>query len=124
MTDFSALYAAADKAGQDAVKALSVKAMVVGSAKGIFSNEIDYSKPTYLIEDGACGFAWINLKGNSAFGKWAKAAGKAAKDYPSGLSIWVSAFNQSLQKKEAYAYAFAKVLQDNGVYAVAGSRMD
>jgi hypothetical protein len=33
-------------------------------------------------------------------------------------------FNQSLQKKEAYAYAFAKVLNQAGINAHVESRMD
>lgn len=46
--------------------------------------------------------------------------------YYGGVSIWVGGFGQSVQRKEAYANAFAEVLNERveGVRAYAGSRMD
>ena len=44
--------------------------------------------------------------------------------FEGGYMIWISAYNQSLQKKEAYAVAFAEVLSKNGIRAYAMSRMD
>lgn len=124
--DCYAIYAKADAAGREAVEKLRVVPMVVGHAKGIFSNEIDYSKETYFVEDGVCGFAWVNVKpANSKFAKFLKLNLRARNDsYLGGVSLSISQYNQSLQKKEAYAYAFAKVLNEAGIRAYANSRMD
>ena len=77
------------------------------------------------IDDGVCGFAWVNVKpGNSPFANWAKKAGLARKAYEGGVQFWVGDFSQSMARKEDYAYAFAKVLNDAGVKAYANSRID
>jgi len=78
----------------------------------------------WVVPDGMCGFAWVSFPGNTAFGRWAKKVMGAGKHYPSGLAHWVSDFNQSIARKEAYAHAFAKVLQDAGIDCHAGSRLD
>jgi len=79
---------------------------------------------TWVVEDGVCGFAWIKFPGNSSFGRWMKKQGLARKAYPSGLSYWVSEFNQSMNRKEAFASAAAEVLRKHGIKAYSGSRMD
>lgn len=123
--DFAALYAKADAAGKAAATACVPTPMVVGSPTTLLGNDIDPNKPTYYVADGVCGFAWIKLKGNTPFGRWTKKKGLAKPAYPNGLSIWVSAYGQSMARKEAYARAFAKVLNENGVSdAYADSRMD
>jgi len=120
------LFAEAVNAGKAAVAAAKVVPMVVGEAKGLLSNEIDYSKQTYFVEDGVCGFAAIIVKpANSKFAKFLKEMGIARRDsYNGGVRMAVHEYNQSLQKKEAYAYAFAKVLREAGVNARVESRMD
>lgn len=85
---------------------------------------IDQGIPIDRIDDGACGFAWVAFPGNTSFGKWAKKQGLARSHYPSGLCVWVSEFGQSVDRKEAFAGAYAKVLKDNGIDAYAGSRLD
>jgi hypothetical protein len=85
---------------------------------------IDQGIPIDRIDDGACGFAWIAFPGNTSFGKWAKKQGLARSHYPSGLCVWVSQFGQSVDRKSAFAGAYAKVLKDNGIEAYAGSRLD
>lgn len=122
---FEELYTFADRKGKEAAEVCSPTPMAVGQAKSLFSNEIDRSKPVYIVEDGPCGFAWVWFKGNTAWGRWAKKQGHAKNHYPKGLYIWVSGYNQSIQRKEAYAQAFAKVLRENGVTdAYADSRLD
>jgi hypothetical protein len=77
------------------------------------------------IADGVCGFAWITVKpGNCGFAKYLVKKGAARRAYGGGVSVWVSAFNQSMAKKEAYARAFAEVLANAGIRAYAESRMD
>lgn len=82
--------------------------------------------PSSVVMDGPCGFAWITIRpGNSRLAKAAKAHLGARIAYGGGMQIWVSAFNQSLARKEAYADAFVKVLRDAGFERVStGSRMD
>lgn len=126
MTNFESLYQKADNEGRIAVNNATIVPMVVGTAKSIFSNEIDETMPTYFVSDGVCGFAEIIVKpGNCPFANFLKKNKLAEKRYCGpGVSIWVSDFDQSLQKKEAYARAFAKVLRENGIDAFMISRMD
>lgn len=129
---FSNICNEAHNAGMAAVEKLQVIPMVVGQETSLFSNQIDYSKPTYYVEDGVCGFAWVNVKpknkGNTRLGKQERAVLESQdfskSSYEKTYQLWISKFNQSMQKKEAYAYAFAKVLRDYGFDAYAGSRMD
>ena len=62
--------------------------------------------------------------GNCSFANWLKKNKLAHKHYYGGVAIWVGQFNQSMQKKEEYAHAFASVLVDAGINAYVGSRMD
>jgi hypothetical protein len=71
-----------------------------------------------------CGFAWVNIKGTTAFARWVKKEGYFRKAYGPGLQYWVSYGEQSMGRKEAFAEAFAKILRDNGIEASTGSRMD
>ena len=61
-----------------------------------------------------CGFAWVTMPGNIAFGRWAKKQGIASKGYPTGLSIWYSKLHslptQSVSVHEAAARAARDVL--------------
>jgi hypothetical protein len=78
-----------------------------------------------IIDDGACGFAWVTIKpANSSFAVWAKKQGLARSAYGGGVMIWVRGFGQSVERKTAYAGAYAKVLRDNGIKASAGDRLD
>jgi hypothetical protein len=133
LAEFNEILAKADAAGREAVSKLTVIPMIVGQAKSLFSNEIDYSKPTEYVADGVCGFAWINVypefKGNTKLGKEERKVLEAAgfsKDWENNkrFYLWVRDFNQSLQKKETYARAFAKVVSENGVTASSMSRID
>lgn len=122
--DFAAIHKQAHEAGHAAATGMTPTPMIVGTAIGL-SDRIDPTKPTYFVDDGVCGFAWIAFKGNTAWGRWAKKQGLARSHYPSGLCIWVRDYNQSMQRKEAYANAYARVLQANGITdAYPGSRMD
>ena len=77
------------------------------------------------IDDGACGFAWITVKpANGAFANWAKKNGRMRKAYGGGVQYWVSEFGQSVDRKSAFAGAFARVLCEAGINAFAGSRLD
>lgn len=129
---FTSICEKASAAGYAAVKSKQVIPMVVGHETSFMSGVIDETKPTYYVEDGVCGFSWVSVKpenkGNTRLGKAERAALEAAgfrkNDYEKCYQLWISDFNQSMQKKEAYADAFAKVLRENGIRAYSGSRMD
>lgn len=111
---FKDLYNTAHQAGMTAVENFIPNPMtVVGGGK------------EYFVADGPCGFAEIVIKpATTSFAKWLMKNKLASKRYNGGISIWVHQFNQSVQKKEKYATAFAKVLSENGIKAYADSRLD
>ena len=81
--------------------------------------------PIDRIDDGACGFAWITVRpANSSFAIWAKKQGLMRPMYGGGVTYWVSVFGQSVDRKAAFAGAYAKVLRENGIQATAGDRLD
>ena len=81
----------------------------------------------------ACGFAWVNIyryngekiKGNTKVGRAFKAAG-IRQDYTKTFQIWnPSQFGcQNVDTLEAGARAAAKVFEQHGFTAYAGSRLD
>lgn len=81
---------------------------------------------TWVVSDGVCGFAWVNIKpAYSPVAKELVRIGLASKDsYNGGVTVWIHEYNQSMARKEAHARAFAEILSRAGVRAHAGSRMD
>ena len=115
----SEIYSEAHSAGMAAGHGCTPTPMVVGTPTTPLGDDIDYSKKTYYVADGLCGFAWINIKpARGKFVTWLKKADNG------GYTIWVSEFGQSVTRKENYARAFAKVLGDNGITAYNMSRLD
>ena len=106
------LYTTAHNAGMAAVAAIVPRPMLIAGYAPIL--------------DGVCGFAWVNIRpANSRFAKWLVLNQYARKDsYAGGVRLSVHQFNQSMQRKEAYAYAFAEKLREYGVDCFADSRMD
>jgi hypothetical protein len=125
--DFQQLHNEAHDAGMAAVRNTYCVPMIVQQHADPLN---DNSPVVYQeqVDDGVCGFAWISFPGNDTHGRWAKgkrfAWGSCREGYPKGLQISVSLFNQSMQKKEAYAVAYAKYLRDRGVKAHADSCLD
>lgn len=113
MMDYRNLAAQAHAAGMEALHAAEPTPMVVVGAGA-----------SYVIADGVCGFAWVTCKGNTKFGRWAKAAGVARPSIMGGLRIAVHEGGQSMARKEAYAQAYAATLRAAGVEAYAHARMD
>ena len=111
--------------GMDAGRRVGVTPMVVGTPTEIFGNEIDYSKPTYVVNDGVCGFAGVVIKpARGKFVSYLKSIGIGNKHYYGGYYVSVREFGQSLARKEAYAEAYAKVLGEEGMSCYVDSRMD
>lgn len=124
MRDFKTLYETADLEGKKAAAKAQVVPMVVSEHKNML-DDTSPVKQNWFVAAGACGFAWVTIRpGNSPFANWLKKNGLADKSYEGGVKIWISAYNQSVQLKEAYAGAFAAVLNVAGVNASSGSRLD
>jgi hypothetical protein len=124
---FQMAWGAACIAGAAAAEAKVPKPMYVVERANPMDDSSPIVKAYEPIADGVCGFAWVNVRpGNSPFANWLKKEGKARKAYGGGVQIWVSAYNQSLEKKEAYANAMEKALEAlvPGVKFYADSRMD
>jgi hypothetical protein len=105
--------AEAVRAGEIALKDAIPKAMLVDNR--------------YLVEGGVCGFAWVNVYGirsNSKLGKVLAALGFRKSSYEKAHQFWVFDGGQSMERKEAYAFAMAKVLREAGLRAYADCRMD
>lgn len=124
--EFQALWNKANAAGREAATATVPQPMYVSTAVGLFSDEIDTSKPVYKVDDGLCGFAWVSVRpGTSAFARWLKYHGHGQTDgYAGGVSIWIGDYNQSHARKYAHAKAMAKVITDAGYTAYANERLD
>jgi hypothetical protein len=129
-TAAKALYLKAVAAGKAAVdaamRANMIQPMIVGEAKSLFSNEIDYSKKTYFEPDGVCGFAYIHIRPSTGgFAAWCKKNNIGRySEYNRSHYIGVSDYNQSMQKKEIYARAFAAVIREAGINCYMESRID
>ena len=124
-SEFAPLYLKAHAAGLEAAKKVVPVPMIVAQHASVLDDSSPVVKSWY-VPSGVCGFAWVSVKpGNSGFAKWLVANGYASKDsYAGGVCLWVSLFGQSLELKESYAYAFARVLQEAGIKAYGNSRMD
>lgn len=120
-----ALHAQAHSAGMAALEAAVPTPMLWGSPTHPLGSNVDLTKPHSVDFEGPCGFASICFKGNTAFGRAMKKAG-IAKSYSAspGLYIWVREGGQSLERKEAYAWAYASVMVEAGAKVWVESRMD
>lgn len=124
MTKPELIYAEAHKSGQLAVEKITVAPMIVQQHANPLDDNSDVIKQ-YYVADGVCGFASINVKpANSKFAKFIVQNNLGHKSIYGGVFMSIRDYNQSLQKKEAYAYAFADVLNKHGIKAYAESRMD
>jgi hypothetical protein len=83
-----------------------------------------YRNQEWYEPEGVCGFAWVRIKGNTPFGRWARGQGIARKAYGGGLQIRIRDYNQSMDRKYAHANAYALTLREHGIEAWADSRMD
>jgi hypothetical protein len=113
--EFDRLYLEAWMAGRDAARACRPRPMVVTTEEGDWLD---------IVDDGMCGFGWVNVPGNTSFGRWLVKTGKARPGYPKGLEIWISDYGQSYERKAAHAGAMADYLRAKGIDCYAGSRLD
>ena len=124
-SEFTSLWLKAKNAAMEAGKAANPPTMIVAEADVLTGAAIPGGK-RWEVPEGPCGFAWVKIRpANCAFAKWLKKMGYGRTDsYEGGLTVWISEFNQSMVRKEAAAYAMAKVFEDAGIRAYGMSRMD
>ena len=121
---FPQMFNLAHQAGLAAVEKLNVVPMVVSEHADPFDDASPVRRQ-WFVADGPCGFAWVVVRpGNSPFANWLKKEKGCRNGYGGGVHYWISDFNQSMQKKETYADAFAGVIRQFGINAYATSRMD
>jgi|JI8StandDraft_1071087.scaffolds.fasta_scaffold23921_5 hypothetical protein len=122
--DSAEIFDLADAAGKAAAEAKEPVPMIVVQHQHPLDDNSPIVKVYEPVMGGVCGFAWINVPGNSVFGRYLKNEKRCSKGYPKGINYWVGGYGQSMEKKEAYAHAFAAVLREHGIKAYAQSRMD
>lgn len=136
-TDLTRLLKAAEAAGDAAAKGSRPTPMHVVQ----HANPLDDNSPIVRryapVMGGVCGFASVIIRpANSRIANVAKArygdrkgyalpgSLSAYKHFYGGLSVNVGGYGQSLERKSAYAGAFARVLSDAGYDTYVDSRMD
>jgi hypothetical protein len=113
---FSQIWQRAMEEGHKAAMSCTPRAM------GVYDPS---SGENWIVAEGPCGFAEIRLsKGNTSFARWAKKNAGFQKHYYGGLYYWVSAYNQSMERKYAFAKAACEVLRAADVDCYPTSRMD
>lgn len=122
--EYFAWWAEADAAGRAAADACKPTPMVVEQHANPLDDRSEV-KQSWYVADGVCGFAWVTFHpGGSSFARWACKVKDCRSAYHGGVQHWVSDYGQSMQRKEAYARAFARAIAAHGVTAYPGSRMD
>ena len=127
---FEKLWSEALAAGTAAGEAVKPQGMLVIQHK----NPMDDSSKvvqSWDVPEGPCGFAWVVVRpGGCSFARWVKANQAKLdqhvfKEYYGGMTVYyVHEFGQSIQRKTAFAHAFAEVLNKAGIKAHSMSRMD
>jgi hypothetical protein len=113
MTNAQAILQQAQQAGNAAFEAEVPQPMIV-TGMG----------QTHVVDDGVCGFAWVKIKGNTAFGRYCAKQGYARRAYGGGLAFYPGHLSQSYDRKMAWARAFARVLESHGISAYATGHLD
>jgi hypothetical protein len=121
--DFAALRERAHEAGLAAGLAARPTPMIVVQHENPFDDTSPIVKQYEPIMDGVCGFAWVNVKGNTAFGRYLRTQGYTPA-YGGGYNIRCREFGQSYERKYAYAAAYAGVLKEAGIAAYPEGRLD
>jgi hypothetical protein len=139
----AALIERAEAAAKVAFEAAKPTAMIVGTPRDLIGSLLggdgggfDTSQPIHYVSEGACGFAWVNVRpANGSFARRAKAvyakrnpgrSYQVSKGYYGGMEIRPDALgmSQSIDRKSAACSAYAQVLREAGINAFADSRLD
>lgn len=124
------IYTEAYAAGKAAAEAAIPTPMIVGTAKSLFDDSIDESKPKYFVSEGVCGFGYVKIRpARGAFVTMLKKRGIGYSAYGGGYAVpsWLFGSprdSQSYDRAMAAAYAAAEVLGKYGITAYAEGRLD
>lgn len=127
--DYVSILEMAEKAGMEAHEAKIPVPMIVQQHSNVLDDNSEVEKQWY-VPSGICGFAWVVIPYKGEGIKFINALkkkginGKISKSYYGGYHYWVSTMTQSMEKKEAFAREFSRVLQENGIDCYPTSRMD
>lgn len=124
-SEMRSLISRAEQAGMNAGSNKTPVPMIVQEHANPLDDNSEVIRQYAPVMGGVCGFAWITLfPATSSLAHYLRKHGKASKAYDGGMQVWVSEFGQSMEKKQAYAAAYANVLREAGFDAYSGSRMD
>lgn len=127
--DYATALRYAHAAGMAAGKAHEPTPMHVVERANPFDDSSPVVRQYEPVMGGVCGFAWVCLgdarKGLARAAKQVFGRAYGSSSYYGGAYVWVHHFGQSMERKEAYAHAFARFLRERGFDNVyAQSRMD
>jgi len=118
---FAELWGAAQQAGAAAGAAARPVPMLVGSPSTPLGNDVDFTKPVEVVEEGVCGFAWVMVSpANCQFANWLRKREMERRggydpysEYYKAIMISVHEYNQSMTRKEAHARAMVDFLNQH-----------
>lgn len=120
-----ALIAKAHRAGMAAGEAARPTPMVVVERAHPLVDTSPIVRQYAPVMDGVCGFARVIIRpGTSTLARYIRTLRGGYASYHGGTAYSVHAFGQSYERKMAYAYAFAAVLEEAGFNAYVDGRLD
>ena len=122
--EMAEVWAYANRLAHEAVVGATIVPMTVCEADS--TGEPLKGGQSWFIPDGPCGFAWVVVRpATGRFARWLKSEdiGRYGS-YERGIVIWISQYNQSVQKKSIHARKLAETLRSFGINAHAYDRMD
>jgi hypothetical protein len=129
-TQCKRIWQEAKEAAEQAIINTIPTPMVVGTPTDFLGSDIDYTKPTYYVAGGVCGFGWVNISpARGKFVQFLKSEGIGYKDYYGGWSVSAHEIatipgGQSYELKMAAAGAAARVFESWGISCYATGRLD
>lgn len=131
ITQCKQIWKEAKDAAEQAVINTIPTPMIVGSPTSFLGSDIDYTKQTYFVAGGACGFAWVNISpARGKFVNYLKSIGVGKTDsYYGGFRIWSDVIakvpgGQSYELKRVAAGAAAEVFTKYGIKCYSDGRLD
>ena len=121
----------ASESAEQAVKACTPQAIIVGSPSTPFGNDVDPNQKTWFVEGGVCGFASVVIKparGNIVAELKKRKIGSAHYGGGYSFSSWQLApsirQDQSYERAVAAAKGAVEVLKKYGINAYVDARID
>jgi len=119
------LFAEADAAGRVAGNAVTPTPMIVVERGDPLDDKSPIVRQYAPVLEGVCGFARITIRpGQCAAARHAQAHLGGSPGCYGGIELYVEKYGQSMERKRAYASAYAGTLRAAGVRAESDYRMD